>query len=112
MRRGKSATPAPSVLTEDSRKESDVRREATHSPYVETAAVMLADAIFHCKRPRSLHPCATDEISFLDGPTGWSCALDARCKCWCNFDNSLPDMMWSLRIRYADIAVDGQWDRQ
>lgn len=36
--RGKSATPSPSVLTEDSRKESDVRSEATHSPYVDTVA--------------------------------------------------------------------------
>lgn len=34
MRRGKSETPVPSVETDDSRKESEVRREETQSPYV------------------------------------------------------------------------------
>jgi hypothetical protein len=31
-RRGKSCTPAPRVATDDSRKESDVRSDATQSP--------------------------------------------------------------------------------
>jgi hypothetical protein len=33
MRRGKSETPFPSVFTEDSRKESEDRSDATQSPY-------------------------------------------------------------------------------
>lgn len=33
MRRGKSETPLSSVVTEDSRKESEVRSAATQSPY-------------------------------------------------------------------------------
>lgn len=40
-RRGKSSTPLPSVLTEDSRKEREVRKEATQSLYEEPIVCLL-----------------------------------------------------------------------